>query len=137
MLVDQIWLEGKVSLTAEQDHAEARHHRAQMLLRQCAAERAGRGAGDECRLSDPRIFAPGPCAPIDRVLENGGNGAVVLRRDDQHAVGARDLVFEARHFRRQIAFVVLVVHWQIIDAGEDRLEFAGAKPDGPLGRACS
>ena len=53
--------------------------------------------------------------------------------DDQHAVGARDLVFEARHFRRQIAFVVLVVHWQIIDANEDRLEFAGAKPDERLG----
>ena len=86
-------------------------------------------------LPDPCVLAPGACAPIDSVLESGGNGAVVFRRDDEHAVGARQLVLESHHFRRQVAFNVLVEHRQIVDAGECGFEFDGAEPDQPE-RAC-
>jgi hypothetical protein len=58
----------------------------------------------------------------------------MFRGDDQHTVGARQLVFEAHDFRRQAAFVVLVVHRQVVDAGEGRVELAGAKPDQRLGQ---
>jgi hypothetical protein len=48
--------------------------------------------------------------------------------DDQHAVGLRDLVLKAHHLGRQMTFIVLVVHRQVIDARECRFEFAGAEP---------
>ncbi len=48
----------------------------------------------------------------------------MFRRDDDHAIGARDLVLEARHFGRQVAFVILVVHWQIVDAHEFGIELS-------------
>ena len=57
----------------------------------------------------------------------------MFRRDDQHAVGARELVLEAHHLGRQVAFVVLVVHRQIVDADEFGVELAGAELDQRLG----
>jgi hypothetical protein len=54
-------------------------------------------------------------------------------RDNQHAVGARYFIFEAHDLRWQIAFVVLVIHRQIVDARESTVEFAGAEPDQRLG----
>jgi hypothetical protein len=53
----------------------------------------------------------------------------VFRGDDQHAVGTRQLVLKAQHLGRQIAFIVLIVDRQIVDAREARVEFAGAEPD--------
>ena len=74
-------------------------------------------------------FLPQGRAPQYGVLEGRGNGAVMFRGDNQHAVGARQFVFEAHHFGRQVTFIVLVVHRQVVDAGEARGEPAGAKPD--------
>ena len=51
----------------------------------------------------------------------------MLRRHEQHAVGAPDLVLEARHLGTVIGFVILVVHRQIVDAHKIRVEFIGAE----------
>jgi hypothetical protein len=40
----------------------------------------------------------------------------------------RQFVLEAHHLRRQAALIILVVHRQVVDACEDRVEFAGAEP---------
>src|ERR1700677_2510164 len=98
-----------------------------MLLCERAADRAGRGAGDESGLAGPRALTPWPRAPIDRVFQRCRNRAVMFRSNDQDAVGARDLSLEAHDFRRQVAFVILVVQRQIVDAYEMRVEFAGAE----------
>ena len=55
-------------------------------------------------------------------------------RDDKHAVGLFDLVLEAHDLRRQVAFVVLVVERQIVDAHDFGVEFAGAELDQRLGQ---
>jgi hypothetical protein len=52
----------------------------------------------------------------------------MFRRDDQHAVGLRDLVLKAHNLGRQDAFIILGVHRQVVDARECRFEFAGAEP---------
>jgi hypothetical protein len=57
--VDQVRLERDIGLAAEQDHAEADHDRAQMLLRQRGADRARRRAGDEAGLAGPGVLAVG------------------------------------------------------------------------------
>ena len=116
-----------VGFAAEQKRAEADEHVAQVLLRQRAADRAGRSAGDEGWLIDPGILAVGPRAPIDGVLQHRRHRPVMLGRDDQHAVGLRDFVLEARHFGREVGFVVLVVHGQVVDAHDFGIEFAGAE----------
>ena len=53
--------------------------------------------------------------------------------DDQDAVGLGDLVLEAHHLGRKVAFVVLVVERQIVDAHEFGVEFPGAELDQRLG----
>jgi hypothetical protein len=58
----------------------------------------------------------------------------MFRGDDQDAVGAGQLVFEAHHLRWQIGFMVLIEHRQIVDAREARIEFAGTKPDQRFGQ---
>src|SRR5262249_41055115 len=124
LVVDQIRLEGDVGLAAKEDHAKADHHRTEMLLRQGAADRAGRGAGDESGLAGPGVLTPRPRAPVDGVLENRGNGAVMFRSDNQDAVGAREFVLEAHHLGRKVAFIVLVVHRQVGDARKACVKFA-------------
>ena len=54
-------------------------------------------------------------------------------RDEQHAVGLGDLVLVAHHLGREVAFVVLVVERQIVDAHELGVEFPGAELDQRLG----
>src|SRR5262249_5496765 len=51
----------------------------------------------------------GSRAPVNRVLEHGGKGAIVLGRDEQHRIGRGDLRLEADNARRQLAFEVLVI----------------------------
>jgi len=58
----------------------------------------------------------------------------VLRRDDQHAVGLLDLVLEARHFGRQRALVILIVHRQIVDADDLGVEFSCSELDQGLSK---
>ena len=133
LIVEQVRLELDVGFAAEQRHAEAEHDGAQIGLHQRGADRAGRSAGDEAGLAGPDAGAERPRAPVDGVFQRGRDRAVMFRRDDQHAVGLFDLVLEAHHLGRQIAFVVLVVQRQIVDAHEFGVEFAGAELDQRLG----
>ena len=125
--VHQVGLERNVGLSAQKDHAETGHDRAQMLLRERAADGAWRGAGDEGGLAGPGILAVGPRAPVDGVFQDRGNGAIMLRRQYQHAVGLREFAFETDHFGREVAFIVLVVHRQVVDPHELRIEGVGAE----------
>ena len=134
MTVEQTVFVRDVDFAAEQERAEtAAEHLAQMRLRQCGAERAGRGAGDGNRLAGPVVLAPRPRAPIDGVLEHRRDRTVVFRGDDQDAVGLRELVLEAHHLGREVALVVLVVHRQVVDTDEFRLELAGGELGHRLG----
>jgi hypothetical protein len=134
LIVDQTWLERDVDLAAEQKGAEAAaEHLAQMRLRQSRTERAGRRAGNGDRLAGPVVLAPRPRAPIDRILEHGRDRTIVLRRDDQDAIGLGEFVLEAHDFGHEVVFVVLVVHRQIVDADEFRLELAGGELGQRLG----
>ena len=42
-------------------------------------------------------------------------------------VGMGEFVFVAHHFRRQRAFVILIVHRQVVDTHEFCVEFTGAE----------
>src|SRR5205085_8368491 len=84
--------------------------------------------GNGGRLAVPRVPAIGARAPVYRVLEHGGNGAVVLRRHEQQAVGRGDLRLEADHAPRQLAFEVLFIERQLADRDEVELRLLGAEP---------
>ena len=127
MGVDKVRLESDVGLAALQDGAQTDHDRAQMLLGNRGSDGAGRGAGDEGWFAGPGILATGPRAPIDRVLQHGRNGAIMLRRNDQDAVGGDKLALEADDFGRQVALEILVEHRQIVDADQVSVEFVGAQ----------
>jgi hypothetical protein len=133
LLIDQTGLECDVGLASQEDHAQAGHDRAQMLLRQRGTDRTRRRAGDESRLVGPHALAVGARAPIDRIFQHGRNRAVVLRRDDQHAVRTGDLVLVAHDLGREISLEVLVEHGQVVDANEFGAEPAAAEPHKRLG----
>ena len=99
-----------------------------MHLRQRRAECARRRSGDGGRLAVPRVLAVGARTPVYRVLEQSGNGTVVLRRHEQQAVGGGDLRLEAHHAARELAFEVLIVERQIADRDEIELRLVGAEP---------
>ena len=75
------------------------------------------------------LLPKGRAPPVDGVFEHRRHRSVVFRRDDQHAVGARQFVLEADDLGGQVAFVVLVVHRQIVDADELGVELVGAELD--------
>ena len=59
----------------------------------------------------------------------------MFRGNDQDTVGAGQLAFETHDFWRQIAFMILVEHRQIVDAHEICIEFAGAAADQRLSQS--
>ena len=58
----------------------------------------------------------------------------MLGRNEQHAVRLGDLVLVAHHLGREVAFVVLVIERQIVNAHDFGVEFAGAELDQRLGQ---
>src|SRR5580704_7006706 len=73
MLVDQALFERDIDFTAEEKGTEASaEHLAQMRLRQCRTERAGRRARNGDRLAGPVVLTPRPRAPIDAFLSTVG-----------------------------------------------------------------
>src|SRR5690606_8024448 len=97
LLVQQLRLEQDVGFAAGQRDALRAEDLAQMLLGQRRADGAAGGAGDGRDLAGPAVLAPRPRAPVDRILQDGGDRTAVLRRDEQDAVGRRDRRLEALH----------------------------------------
>jgi len=74
------------------------------------------------RLACPLALPPGARGLVDGVLEHAGDRAVVFGRDEQHAVGGRDVLPQACDGRdRRLRVTVLAVQRQIVDAHEMRL----------------
>ena len=65
-----------------------------MLLGCRGADGAPGCADDAGGLAVEGVLAVGARRPVDGILEHAGDRAVVLGRDDQHAVGGLDLAFE-------------------------------------------
>ena len=98
--------------TSRVDHARAggREHLAQLGLRPDGAERARARADDGDRLVAQHVRRARPRDPVDRVLQLAGNRRVVLRRREEHRVGAGDGRAHPRdRRRRRLDVVVLVV----------------------------
>ena len=71
------------------------------MLRRCCCMSAVPAALGECRaprrLAGPGVVTPRTRAPVDGVLDGGGHRAIVLGRDEQHALGFGDLLLELGH----------------------------------------
>jgi hypothetical protein len=78
-------------------------------------------------------FLPYGRAPINRVLQQRGNGAVVFRGNDQDSISFGEFAFEAHSLFRQVAFKVLIEHRQIVDADEAGVELISTE----LGKGAS
>jgi hypothetical protein len=78
-------------------------------------------------------------APCEVPVMNAGlfghsrNRAVVLRRHNQYAGGASDIVLVARNLGWEIGLKVLVEHWQVVDSNEFGLELAAGQSHKRLG----
>ena len=59
-----------------------------------------------------------PGAPIDRVLEQNRNGAVVLWCYEQQPIGRGDFRLELNDALRHFAFKILVIEGQIVERDE-------------------
>src|SRR5258708_6364629 len=127
LLVDQSGFERDIGLASQQERAKADHDRTQVLLRQRGTDGARRCAGDEDRLVRPYGLAVGARTPVDRIFQESRNRAIVLGRDDQHAIRGADLAFVVQHLGREARFEVLVEHRQVVDANEPPLELAAAE----------
>jgi hypothetical protein len=83
-------------------------------VRPLAAVRGRGGADDAERLADERALTVGPRQPVDRVVEDGRHGAVVLRRHGEHPVGTGHALAQRRGGLRDLTGVeVLVVERQL------------------------
>src|SRR3979411_618965 len=78
-----------------------------MRLRHGCPKRTGRYSRNGRRLSAPRVLAMGPGAPIDRVLEQNRNGAVVLWCYEQQSIGRVAFRLELAGCLRHFAFKVI------------------------------
>ena len=89
---------GTGNLAVDDARAGDAEHPAQVLLRPDRAVLAGGRAGDGDRLSLSADFrGAGARRPVDRVLQDAGDRAVVLRRDDQERVGGFDPLAQLAH----------------------------------------
>ena len=98
-----------------------------MSLRERRADGARRCSGNGGRLSTPGVLAIRAGAPVYRVLEQGGNGAVVLGRHEQQPIGCDDLRLEAHDALRQFGLEILVIERQVADRNELELCPVGAE----------
>src|SRR5262245_54501885 len=80
-------LERDVGFPAHDKGTQGSKNLSQVQLRHGRSERTGRCPGNGRRLSAPRVLTIGSGTPVDRVLEHGGKGAIVLRPDEQHRIG--------------------------------------------------
>src|SRR5262249_627396 len=67
------------------------------------------------RLAREGILTPGPARPVDRVLQPARNGAIELRRHEQHGIDIGNRLLKRPCDRWIVGVVVLAVQWQILD----------------------
>ena len=79
-----------------------------MVLRPRRADGPNRSAHDRRRFSIPRAVAVRSRCPIDRVLQNPGNGVVVFRRHDQDGVRLTYAPLQLHNFSGRVLLLVLI-----------------------------
>ena len=99
----------------QRGHIQVGQHIAQMLLRQRRTDGADRHADHRRRLAVPDAVPVGARTLVQRILEHAGHGAVVLRRHEQHRIGAADGIAELLDHGHLVAVGVLVVQGQLPD----------------------
>jgi hypothetical protein len=104
---------------AECRNAQEGEDVAQMLLRHGRADDAGGSAENSGRLARPDVLASGARGVVDSVLEHAGDRAVVLRRDEHEALGARDIALQSLYGLCLVLIVVLVVQRKVADTHLD------------------
>src|SRR5215813_1316765 len=90
-------------------------HAAQMALGDCGADRTWRRTDHTRRLAREGVLTPGPARPVDRVLQPARNGAIELRRHEQHGIDIGNRLLKRPRDRWIVGVVVLAVQWQILD----------------------
>src|SRR5690606_38578931 len=96
-------------------YVEVRQHAAEVRLRDGRADLPGRRPGDQRRLARERVLPLGTRRPVDRVLEDAGDRAVVLGRDEHQRVGLLEGALEPGHALRSLGLAVLVVVGHLVD----------------------
>src|SRR5262249_50419787 len=82
-------------------------HAAQMALRDCGADRTWRRTDHTRRLAREGVLTPGPARPVDRVLQPARNGAIELRRHEQHGIDIGNRLLKRPRYRWIVGVVVL------------------------------
>src|SRR5262249_11364555 len=124
-VIDQPRLKANVRLATHYMRGEkAAENLAQMLLGYGGTGSTGRGACDRDKLAGPGIIAIGPRPPVDRVLKNRRNGAIVLWGHEKHRSRPLDFALEPLNTGGKGALMVLVEDWQVIDLHYVRRELA-------------
>ena len=129
LIVDQVGLELHIGFAAEQRHAKAEHDRAQIRLHQRGADRAGdvpvMNPGLPGQLLLPHGRAPQSMAFLSAVGIERLCSGVTINTPSALATSSLKRTTSAR----KVAFMVLVVHRQVVDADQFGVEFAGAELD--------
>jgi hypothetical protein len=84
-----------------------------MLLSNGRADFSRRCADDSRWLAREGICSVRSTSPVDGVLQGAGNRPVVLRRDEQNRVDARDSIFESPRHGWIVRIVVVAIERKI------------------------
>ena len=116
VLTEEARLEVDVRLNVvHQRRITKTQHATQMALRDCGADRTWRRTDHTRRLAREGVLTPGPARPVDRVLQPARNGAIELRRHEQHGIDIGNRLLKRARDRGIVGVVVLAVQWQILD----------------------
>lgn len=115
-------------------HVEECEHVAQVLLSQGGADGSGGGAEDAGGLAAPHALAVGARAVVEGILEDAGDGAVVLGGDEDDALCGGDFGLHAQDAGGLLGVVVLVVEREVADFDDLEGEVGGGQRGEGLGK---
>src|SRR5579871_625940 len=98
-----------------------------MMVRTEATDGAWRCADYCTRFAAPHIRAVGPRTHVDGVLQRGWHGTIMLRGDEQHCVGAFDVLAECGPGRGWTCVLILIVNRHLADL--DNVKFQRSRSE--------
>ena len=106
--IEQIRLEADIGFATDDEASKNAEDLAQMLLPYCGADGSGGGPGDGGDLAPPDVLLGRLRSPVEGVLQNGWDGAIVLGCDQKKCIVSSDFLVEAFYLRRPLALEVIV-----------------------------